>query len=65
VHESLRAVSVVGLEVEDEAGVAAAAVPHSVVSEVVLEWTSATELVAIVARIERGLGAVAGPEVVP
>ena len=68
-------VSVVGFEVEVEVGAgvavaAAAAVPHFV-SEVVLEWISATEHAVIVARIERGsaagvgLGAVAGPEVVP
>ena len=69
-------VSVVGFVVEVEVGAgvaaaaAAAAVPHFV-SEVVLEWISATEHVVIVARIERGsaagvgLGAVAGPEVVP
>jgi hypothetical protein len=72
VLESLEAVSAVGFafEVEAGAGVAAAAVPYSV-AEVVLEWTSATEHVVIVVRIEResaagvGLGAVAGPEVVP
>ncbi len=63
------AVSVVGFAFEVGAGVAAA-VPHSV-SEVVLEWIPATERGAIVAGIEReaatgvGLGAVAGPEVVP
>jgi len=68
--ESLGAGSVVGSAFEVAVAVAAAAVPHSV-SEVVLEWTSATEHVAIAARIEResaaevGPGAVAGPEVVP
>jgi len=66
VLESLGAASVVGF-VEAGVAAAAAAVPHSVV----LEWITATEHVAIVARIERepaagvGLVAVAGPEVVP
>jgi hypothetical protein len=73
VLESLEAVSAVGFAFEVEAGAgvaAAAAVPYSV-AEVVVEWTSATEHVVIVVRIEResaagvGLGAVVGPEVVP